>query len=108
METSLITRIPWFHLHIDTIYIEYPNREKTFFEMVKNVFSGETNMWSEDKYCQESEDEGITEERVEEMVKARLENYHKQIMKELKKFHVDLIDEVGAKVDVQFRTAVDK
>ena len=39
----------------------------------------------------EGDDEALTQERVEEIVQTRLENYHKKMMQELKDFHVDMV-----------------
>ncbi|CAB4009212.1 transient receptor potential cation channel subfamily A member 1-like [Paramuricea clavata] len=101
VESSLFGRLPCFKRKKGTTHTEYPNRKKSFTDNVNRFFAGEMNTFynEDDEGDDEGGDDVLTQEKIEEMVQTRLENYHKKIMKELKDFHSDIVEKFGEMVN---------
>ena len=98
VESSVATRLPFFKKERKTsVRTEYPNQKKTFADKLNNLLAGETNtFYSIEDSDNEDDDSALTQEKVEEIVQARLENYHKKMMQELKDFHADMIEKLDS------------
>ena len=81
---------------METVITEYPNHPITYFEKIKFFIFGESNFWNEepDENSEDEDGDGIPDDSVEEIINARLENYHKQMMEELKEFRVELLEQI--------------
>jgi hypothetical protein len=96
VETSPFGRLPCFKRKEDTILTEYPNYKKSFTDNVNRFLAGETTtFYDDDEVDDEGGDDVLTQEKIEEMVQTRLENYHKKMMQELKDFHSDMVEKLG-------------
>ena len=93
----MVNRLPCFKKkQKTTTRTEYPNHKKSLADNVKKVLAGEMNMfYNVEESDAEDEDDVLTREKVEEIVQARLESYHKKMMQELKDFHADTVEKLG-------------
>ena len=101
IENSAMNKIPWpcGKRHIETVITAYPNHPITYFEKFNFFIFGESDFWSEEEENGEDEDGNrIPDERVEEIINTRLENYHKQIKEELNEFHAEFLEEIKNRV----------
>ena len=96
VESSPFGRLPCFKRKEDTIHTEYPNHKKSFTDNVNRFLAGEMNTFynEDDEGDDEDGDDVLTQEKIEEMVQTRLENYHKKMMQELKDFHSDMVEKL--------------
>ena len=90
-----MNKIPWpcSKRYMETVITEYPNHPITYFEKIKFFIFGDSN-FRNDKNSEDKEGDGIPDGSVEEIINTRLENYHKQMMEELKEFRVELLEEI--------------
>jgi cell division ATPase FtsA len=99
VESSLFSRLPYFKNKKRTVYIEYPNHAKSLGDKFNRILAGEMNtFYNVEESDDEADDDTLTQEKVEEIVQTRLENYHKKIMQELKDFHADMVEKLGGMV----------
>ena len=96
----MVNRLPCFKKkQKTTIRTEYPNHKKSLADNVNKVLAGEMNMfYNVEESDAEDEDDVLTREKIEEIVQARLESYHKKMMQELKDFHADTVEKLGEMV----------
>ncbi|XP_028406994.1 transient receptor potential cation channel subfamily A member 1-like isoform X2 [Dendronephthya gigantea] len=101
VETSIFSRLPCFKKKNKTlVHIEYPNHTKSWRTSFNRLLAGEMNtFYNVEESDEEDDDEALTQEKVEEIVQARLENYHKRMIQELKDFHVDIVEKLGDMVN---------
>ena len=88
VESSLFSKLPCFKRKEDTTHTEYPNHKKSWADKLNRLLAGEMNTFynEDDEGDDEDGDDVLTQEKIEEMVQTRLENYHKKMMQELKDF----------------------
>ena len=100
IESSMVNKLPCFKKkEKTTIRTEYPNHKKSFADKFNKVLAGEMNMfYNVEESDDEDDDNALTQEKVEEIVQMRLENYHKKMMQELKDFHADMVEKLGEMV----------
>ena len=99
VESSPFARLPCFKRKEDTTHTECPNHKKSFTDNVNRFLAGETNTFYDvDEVDDEGSDDVLTQDKIEEMVQTRLENYHKKIMQELKDLHSDMVEKLGEMV----------
>jgi hypothetical protein len=96
VESSPFGRLPCFKRKKGTIHAEFPNHKKSFTDNVNRFLAGEMNTFynEDDEGDDEGGDDVLTQEKIEEMVQTRLENYHKKMMQELKNFHSDMVEKL--------------
>ena len=97
VESSSFGSLPYFKRKEDTTHTEYPNHKKSFTDNVNRFLAGETNTFYD--VDDEGGDDVLTQEKIEEIVQTRLENYHKKMMQELKDFHSDMVEKLGEMVN---------
>ena len=98
VETSVVNKLPFFRRKWKTtIRTEYPNRKNSFADNFRRVLTGETKFYNVEDSDDNDSDDVLTQEKVEEMVQTRLENYHMEIVHEFKDFHADMVDKLVSK-----------
>ena len=101
VESSLFSKLPCFKRKQGTTHTEYPNHKKSWADKLNRLLAGEMNTFynEDDEGDDEDGDDVLTQEKIEEMVQTRLENYHKKMMQELKDFHSDMVEKLGEMVN---------
>ena len=96
VETSMLSKLPCFKKKNKTsVHIEYPNHTKSWGTSFNRFLAGEMNtFYNVEESDDEDDDEALTQGKIEEIVQARLENYHKKMMQELRDFHVDMVEKL--------------
>ena len=101
VESSLFSKLPCFKRKQGTTHTEHPSHKKSWADKLNRLLAGEMNtFYNEDgEGDDEDGDDVLTQEKIEEMVQTRLENYHKKMMQELKDFHSDMVEKLGEMVN---------
>ena len=96
IESSLLSRLSYFKKKKKTVHIEFPNHKKSWTDSFNRLLAGEmSTFYNVEESDDEADDDALTQEKIEEIVQTRLENYHKKMMQELKDFHADMVEKLG-------------
>lgn len=100
IETSMVNKLPCFRRKWKTtIRTEYPNRKKSLADNFYRVLAGETKFYNVEESDDDDSNEVLTQEKVDEMVQTRLQNYHMEIVHKYKDFHADMVHKLVSTVN---------